>query len=176
MRLGLSTVLTAALAVGLMACSSSTGDGAGGAGGSGSGGGDTTSQGGGDTTSQGGGDTTSQGGGDTTSVGGGGGAGGGTTDGECVVENVAIVDDEVACDADCDAALPGTSGEFAMCTITCDPAGDGSDCGTELVCAETTDGGGICVYSCADGASCPGASEFVCDQETLVCDPDGASE
>lgn len=164
MRLGLSTVLTAALAVGLMACSSSTGDGAGGSGGAGAGGDDSSVSAGGN------------GAGGDTATGTGGGGGGDTGDGVCDYANAPVVDGDVTCDVDCEFGFPGASGDFAQCTTACDPAGDGSDCGDGLSCFDLGDGTGACLYSCADGAACPGSGLYVCDQDALFCDPDGATE
>lgn len=161
MRLGLSTILTAALAVGLMACSSSTGDGAGGSGGTGAGGDDDT--------------TTGAGGDDAgTTTGAGGGEGGGTSDGVCDFANAPIEGDSVLCDPDCEGAFPGESGLFAQCTITCDPTGDGAECG-DLTCFDDGEGSGVCLYSC-DGVECPGSGLYTCDQDALFCNPDGVSE
>jgi hypothetical protein len=128
-------------------------------------GGDTGTGSGGDTGTGSGGDTGSGGSGTGTGTGGGGGS-----DGVCVVENVEAGG---ACDVDCDAILAGSSGEYEMCTISCDPL-DGSECGADLVCTELEDGTGICVYSC-DGTECPGSSEYICDQDLLICDPDGVA-
>jgi hypothetical protein len=153
MRLGLSTVLVAALAAGLVACSSSTGDtGAGGSGGAGEGGGVTTGEGGSTTTGEGG----SGGGGQTCA-----------DDCACVLELVEI---GAACDADCDATFGSDTAD--MCTVTCSealPCGSVDD-GT-LECA--TDGtNSVCVYTCNNGDACPGG--YVCDEaaEFKVCIPD----
>ena len=149
MRLGLTTLVIAALATsGLTACGNSTG---GSGGGGGSGGSDTTSQGG--STSE-----TGTGGDDTTA--GTGGEGGGTA-ATCGIANVAAESD---CDAGCDAYLANADETVIMCTISC--TGD-ADCGdTGTVCEA-----GACIYTCADGAVCPGG--FVCDEaDTLVCVPD----
>ena len=160
MRLGLSTILTAALAVGLMACSSSTGDGAGGSGGTGAGGDDGT--------------TTGAGGDDAGTTTGAGGEGGGGTDGVCDFANAPIEGEQVACDPDCELGFPGASGSFAQCTITCDPTGDGAECG-DLTCFDDGEGSGVCLYSC-DGVECPGSGLYTCDQDALFCNPDGVSE
>ena len=84
-------------------------------------------------------------------------------------------DGNVLCDEGCDTAFPNADATIAMCTITCDPDGDGAECG-DLTCFGDGDGGGICLFDCIDGNACPGTSEFICNEEVNFCDPDGISE
>jgi hypothetical protein len=149
MRLGISTLLVAALATaGLVGC----GDSDTGAGGAGGAGGSDTGTGGADTGTGG------------EDAGSGGGSGGGDVQ-ECTVE---IVEPDGACDAGCDGTLSSETAD--MCTFLCsaDEPCPESDAGTyECI----TDGAtALCAYTCAGGDACPNG--YICDEATTVCLPD----
>lgn len=160
MRLGLSTLLVVALAsASLVAC----GDSDTGSGGAGGGAGGETSAGGNDAGA--GGDTGS--GGDP-----GAGGGGGDAPVECTAE---VVADAAECDADCNQNVTNQETLATFCTISCTTDADCSDDGT-VVCAEDeASGETACIFDCSGDNVCPG-SEFVCDQDVLLCFPDVAGE
>lgn len=160
MRLGLSTLLVVALAsASLVAC----GDSDTGSGGAGGGAGGETSAGGNDAGA----------GGDTGS-GGDPGAGGGTGGSEPLTCTAEVVADAAECDEGCNQNVTNLETDATFCTISCV---DDTDCGTDpqVVCAEDSDGNTACLYDCSGGNACPG-SEYVCDQDALLCFPDVAGE